>query len=157
MSKISLLLHFVAIVSCLALLIQDLKYRKVHVVLILFWSGSLGVINYLNGEWRWVDGLTNTLGLLSIACITSFLLYFSRKVKNRKMTTLIGTGDIILWLFAAWTFTNLQYYLLAIVVSALVSILLAIVFTQKSIPFAGYSAFISTCIYVLIEFQIINE
>lgn len=134
----------IGLVSCLGLVFfQDLKYRKIHVILpILLFLLSLKSF-YSKQGLNYIVYITNILFFLMIILI--LVIYMS--VKNKQFlnpfTHYFGLGDLLFFIAISPLFVTYNY-ILFFIISMLFSIVLQSIFKKvlkdKTVPLAGFSA-----------------
>ena len=130
-------------VSLLLIVIQDLKYRHIHVFLPLVIFVVALCFLYIKGLRDYTIPIYN-IGFF-ILIFTVLIIYMSIKNKSylNPFTHYFGLGDV-LYFIAITPFFVLHNYILFFIFSMLFAIVLKLLFKSKmkndSIPLAGFSA-----------------
>lgn len=139
----------------LAIIYQDLTYRKIHIALPVVLMLLLIVGTYRNGNLN-INSMLEILMFLILNMIGIFV-YFS--FKNKKIVNpfakYIGLGDI-LFLIAILPLFILRTYMLFFITGMLFSLLLYLIFKNRlkfnSIPLAGYLSLYLATLMILNTF-----
>jgi hypothetical protein len=105
---------FITIICCLFIFYQDLKYRLIHVGIVILLAACLLLLNLNNLSLLFFWFSINVLFL--VVLLITLKIYFSiRKGKIKLINRFIGLGDILLFLVfcLAYNLYNYTVFLLA--------------------------------------------
>lgn len=139
-----LVLDSIAVLSCLVLIIQDFRYFKVSVGLLLLFGISSAIY------WRCFVSAASILSpLLNILLLTSLLgtiflyIVLTKKDRSSLLQKYFGLGDVLFLMGLIFTCSS-SYYLTIIIISSISAILIVIVksagkgLLSQKIPFVSY-------------------
>lgn len=141
------------LILLVAIVIQDLKFRKIHVFLpVLLFAFSLSISSETIG-FNLKIIMTN---LVLLTFIIGFLvLYMS--LKNRQFlnpfANYFGLGDFLFYIAIIplfLTFNYLLFFILSMFFSILVQLIFRKTIAEKSVPLAGFSS-------ILLFFALLND
>ena len=131
------------VLSLLAVLLQDLKFRKIHVVLpVLIFVFSLLIFNKTA---RLTPKIYVANALFFIIVLAFLILYMS--LKNRKFINpfahYFGLGDLLFFLAVTPLFVTYNYivfFIFSMVFAIVLQLLFKKTMQHQTIPLAGFSA-----------------
>jgi hypothetical protein len=136
--------------------VQDYKNRKVYWVL----YPLMGVLVFLL-QWSKLSHdtvIVNTGVNLFFICLLLLICYLYAKLKLGQplLKTVLGLGDVLFFVFIAFSFSILSFIIL-FVFSLIFSLVLHLVFqhkqTEKTVPLAGYMSLFFGVTYGIIFFS----
>lgn len=136
-------LKIILIVGLLGIVYQDLKERQVYWFLFPIVGLSSGILFY-SSTFTEMYIITVVFNLLMVSIILGALYVFLR-IRKKTFKNAIGSGDILLFMVLALSFSNVSFYVIftcSLIFSLLIHLILYKQNIKKGIPVAGYvSAF----------------
>lgn len=150
------LLKILLIIILAFIFVQDLRYRVIHVLLPI----SLGIVGYILLKQSG-NTIYDLLPSFLFVSITVLGLWMYLSIKNRSLVnplkSAIGIGDILFFvmIIPLFSFVNyIYFYIIGLLLSALIHILFSKRSKDNTIPLAGY---LSTYLIILYTFEIITQ
>ncbi len=143
------------IIVLLTIFFQDIKTRMVYWLLYAIF-GVLGFLIMIEHQ-VFISAINSSMINLSIILLViSTIFIYARLIMRKEFLNTIGIGDLLLFFFLAFCFSNISFIIL-FVFSLLFSLILSILIKNKSdentIPLAGYISLFFVFVYCLSFFD----
>jgi hypothetical protein len=145
-------LNIIAILCSVAILMQDVRERKVYWILFPFLGLSLFLLFYLNAATVQLVLLHVLLNMLIVAIVVLLVyLYTTIFMEGHFLNQNMGLGDLLFFMALAFGFPTVSFMILfvgALVFSLLIFLAMKPIFKGTTVPLAGLMGFFLAIVLV---------
>jgi hypothetical protein len=135
---------YLILIILIIIFLQDMKYRKIHIVLPIFLFGiTLSFIEGYDFSGKVFFILPNFLFLLLTFSVMVFYMSIKEKKFLNPFKNYFGVGDLLFYLAITplfFLYNYILFFVLSLVFSIIVHLIVRPLLSQKTVPLAGYAA-----------------